>query len=42
MEEIEFKRKLYELQLQAASKEVEIKNEIFLQIKGMFRSFDDI
>lgn len=32
--EIEFKRKLYELQLQAAAKEVEIKTEILLQIKG--------
>lgn len=34
-EELEYKRKLYELQLQAATKEVEIKNEILAQIKGL-------
>lgn len=34
IDEIEFKRKLYELQLQAAQKEVDIKTEILLRIKG--------
>lgn len=35
-QELEFKKKLYNLQLQAAAKEVEIKNEILAQIKGTF------
>lgn len=33
-EELEFKRKLYDLQLQAATKEVEIKTAILDQIRG--------
>lgn len=35
-EELEFKRKLFELQLQAATKEVEIKTEILRQVKGLY------
>lgn len=34
--EIEFKKNLYSFQLQAAAKEVEIKNEILLQMKGTY------
>ncbi|XP_059055008.1 uncharacterized protein LOC131849040 [Achroia grisella] len=34
-DEIQFKRKLYELQLQSAAKEVEIKNEVLSQLKGI-------
>lgn len=33
-EELEFKRKLYELQLQIATKDIEIKNAMLEQIKG--------
>lgn len=35
-EEIVFKRQLYHLQLQAATKEVEIKTEILCQVKGIY------
>lgn len=34
-EELKFKQKLFELQLQAATKEVEMKTEILRQVKGM-------
>lgn len=37
--EIKFKEKLYELQLEAARKEVEIKTEVLKQIKGRCFNF---
>lgn len=35
-EEIEFRRKLYMLQLETANKELEIKTQVLAQVKGIY------